>query len=472
MMRPASAVGLVALGIGVLLLPPSGQAQPLATSGIPSRAPAPSDLNSPYQPVADRTFVNQALPPGTLEIHILDADQKPLQGAPVTVEMMGSEAVSGQAPRQLDGQTDATGRHTFEGLKGGPRLTYRVTTRRGAAQFSSKPFNLSPMHGVTAQVHAYDGVTRLAQAALVIQAVLRLELDQRSIGVNHLIHVVNLGKTAYVATDLSVPLPPGYEAFAQEPSTSGAAMMEREGLAHLVGTFPPGQQDIRFSYQLPLSGTAEQRLQVPLPPRVARTRVMLGAGGGIGLKVNGFPDARPGRPHRGRPVMETAKEIALDGNLASFLSNSKAETLEITLSGLPASSWGRWLALALAALAVGAAGLHRMGALGGRDGDGQERQEELSVARDALIDELARLEAARRDGQVGPQSYQRVRTALLDAVARIVAQLEEAGCRGENIFPGWNDERSAATPSSKLGSSRRDAANFGGAHRSRRIGPG
>ncbi len=461
MMGPAKAAGLVALCVGMLHPALAGGVEPPAAKGQPA-------LDGPYQAVANRTFVNQALPPGTLEINILDADQKPLEGIAVIVEVAGSNAVSGKARRRLDGKTNAEGRHTFTGLGWGRGVTYRVSTQRGPAQFSSKPFSMTQKHGATAQLHAYEAVTRLAEAALVIQAVLRIELNQRSIAVNHLIQVVNVGRKAYVASDLKLPLPPGYEAFNHVPSKTGAGIMERNGLAHLVGTFPPGEQDLRFSYQIPLQGTAEQQLRVPLPPRVARARVMLGAGPGMGLKVSGFPDARPGRPHRGRPVLETIKEIELNGNMGSFLGNTNAETLEVTLSGLPAEGWGRWLALALAALAIAAGGLHRFGAGGGRDRAAPERQEELSVARDALLDELTGLERGRHDGQVGPRSYERIRTALLDALARILAQLEEAGCQGQDVMTGWTDEGSSGDPSSKPGSSRRDAAKGGGAKRNRR----
>jgi len=84
-----------------------------------------------------------------------------------------------------------------------------------------------------------------------------------------------------------------------------------------------------------------------------------------------------------------------------------------------------------------------------RDRGKPERREDLSLARDALVDQLARLERARRDERIGPRTYERVRTALLDALCRIVAQLEAAGCRGDEVFPGWEAGPSPATGSSR-----------------------
>ncbi|MBW2455338.1 MAG: hypothetical protein JRI68_12540 [Deltaproteobacteria bacterium] len=409
----------------------SAQARPSLPAGHPR-------TDQTYQPIPDRTVVNQALPPGTLEVVILGADQQPIAGAPVTLDVSRSNAAGGQKRRRLTGTTDARGRHTFEGLDTGRRASYRLVTERGPASYASQPFNLTEQHGATSELHAYEVVESLAEAAVVIQAVLLIELERSSIAVNHLLHIINVGKKAYVTSDLALPLPLGYRGFTHEPGMTGATVTERHGHAVLTGTFPPGKQDLRFSYHLPLEGTGAQQLSIPLPPRVARTRVMLGAGGSLGLRVSGFPEAKPGRPHRGRPVVETARAIDITGeHLAKLLQSTAPETLDVTISGLPSAGWGRWIAALLAVVALGWGVLYRLGARRGRDQGKPERREDLSMARDALVDQLARLERARRDEQVGPRTYERLRDALLDALTRILAQLEGVGCQGDEVFPGW-----------------------------------
>ena len=100
-------------------------------------------------------------------------------------------------------------------------------------------------------------------------------------------------------------------------------------------------------------------------------------------------------------------------------------SLTITITGLPTTGPGRWLAVGLAATAILGAGSYAWSRR--RDDElPEDALADLREAREALLDEIVSLERAHKSGEVGPKSYERLRAALLDALARIVEKLEGA----------------------------------------------
>jgi hypothetical protein len=192
----------------------------------------------------------------------------------------------------------------------------------------------------------------------------------------------------------------------------------------MTGTFPPGEAEMTYRYQVPLGGETAQRVRLPLPPRVVASRVVIGAGPNMGMQVAGYPNAKPSRWHDGKRVLETSKKVDAQRGMQTLLSNTAPDLLDIQLSGLPMPGPQRKIALFLA-LASMLGGALYFSQLKGQRNLLAEQREDFEEARDALLAEIARLERARNRSEVGPRMYDKLRGALLDALARIVSKLEQ-----------------------------------------------
>ncbi len=366
-----------------------------------------------------------SLPLGTIEIVIYDADHKPVANAPVTLGTRLSSVEKGESRSKKSGRTDQSGKLVFKGLKPG-RTNYRIMTKRGAAAFRSKPFNLRN-RGVKVELHTYEPAG-LADAAVVTEAFISLEVKQDALAVSHLIRFLNLGRTAFVPAQLLLQLPEGAKAFNQQESMDGVGATRTESdHIQIGGTFPPGQREITFNYRVPLDGSATQLLNMPIPPRAVRSTVVVAAGPEMGLDVQGFSPATAGSNRNGKRVLQAVKQAPMSGGLAGLLLEAtQPTTATVTLTGLPSRGTGPILACVLGALMVifGAAYYQKTR---GETGLRADQREDLIEAREAMIDELVRLEKAKRAGDVGPRSYERLRAAMLDALARIVRKLDDSG---------------------------------------------
>jgi hypothetical protein len=380
-----------------------------------------------FQPKPDRVLVDERLKPGTVEVLIVDADEQFLPDAEISLTILENSVTKGESTEVLERKTDGEGFFRFEGLRVGTGISYTVKVKRGAATFVSSPFGLKDVAGVRVLLHAYEPVSDLATAAFVIEAVVMLEIKEDSFSVSHRLRTLNVGRKAFVASGVSMTLPPDYKAFNNEEAAGDAKMIERDGQAVLVGTFPPGQNEVFYRYQVPLSGDAEQRLQLPMPPRVVHTTVLIGAGKKMDLKVAGFPEAQPARWQNGQRVLRTSKEPDFRQGLQGLLSNSANGSLDVTVSGIPTPGPVRWIALLVTALAMLGGGSQLVKTRRNPRTFRDEQREDLLEARETLLGELAALERARREGDVGPKSYVRLRAALLDAFARIMSRLDQTG---------------------------------------------
>jgi hypothetical protein len=217
--------------------------------------------------------------------------------------------------------------------------------------------------------------------------------------------------------DAPIELPRGFKAFNKEDGRDDARVEEVAGSgAAIRGTFPPGQRALRFRYQVPLANNVKQSLELRLPKHLVQVQVVAEASRAMSLDVDGYPNAERMEGRDGKRYLVTAQQITE--------ARQDLSTIDITLSGLPTSGPGRWVAAVLAALALGA-GIVYFAQTGGGPLDGDARDDMLE-AREALLQEIVALERAHKDGTVGPKTYARVKAALLDALARIMAMLEPA----------------------------------------------
>lgn len=412
---------------------PSPSAAPASSAGgqlppghPPAGHPPTGQEGQQRQRLPDRAFPDEKLPPGTVAVMILDADDRPVPNAPIALAVLFSSVTKGESKDRIPATTDETGTYTFTDLKYSANYSYRLTTTNGPAEFTSQAFSLNDQNGVRVLQHRYDAVTRLAESRMLFELHMILDVKQDNMAVNHLLIAVNLGREAYVANDVRIPLPAGAEAFSAQESADGIGMAERDGAMVLEGTFPPGQNQITYRYQVPLDGGDELSVTLPTPPRIAASRVVLKANEQMTLNVAGLPPAERGRFNDGSKVHEARSKApqTIQEIQAVFAMNTPGK-LDITVKGIPTPGLKRTLAVLIALLAM-AGGIFHVYRRKQSSGPETEIIEDLEQAQQTLLDEIALLEKLRKSGEIGPRTYRGLREQLLDALARIMARLDEA----------------------------------------------
>jgi len=397
------------------------------TDVMPPGHPPTEEGGGMFRPPPDQVAPDENLPRGTISITIADADDKPIAAAPIVISVKEESVSRGEKTTVLEHKADGEGRLRLDDMKFGSGVGYTIKTTLGEATFQTEPFGLQDQHGIRVRLHAYEVITELAEAPLVMEAVVMVEIKEDSFSINHRIRTLNIGRKAFVSKGVRMRLPDDYKAFNIEEDEGGSniRMVERDGFAELEGTFPPGQAEFFFRYQIPLEGGSTQKLRVPLPPRVVHTTVVAGAGPEMNLEVGGFPKAKPERWQNGQRVLTTVHQPDMRMGLQPLLADMSPRILDITLTGIPTPGPWRWFAVALAVVGTVGGGAYFLVMRKRKVGLSKEERRDLCEARDAMLDEIARLEELHRTGEVGPRSYERLRAALLDALARIVHKLEE-----------------------------------------------
>jgi hypothetical protein len=306
-------------------------------------------------------------------------------------------------------RTDAAGRVRFDGLNFGSDYSYRVTTRSGAAEYASFPFNLGDQ-GQRVRLHVLP-VTRNIDAALIgMRSFVYIEPRDDVFVFEVLYRVFNVGTVTWVPDNVVLHLPTGFKAFnAQRGMTDvGFEAVEGDG-ARLKGTFTPGQHDINARFQVPKNSDSVASFQMGALPRVAELRVIAEASSQMSLEVSGFEAPQVASNQQGKRVLVTRRVLERGDELANGFN--------IVLSGLPVPGYGRWVAVLLAAGLAGCGLLAARGVM--RLDPGDPGGEDLVSARDLLLGELVEVERARQEGALGPRAYADARRSLLNALARL-----------------------------------------------------
>ncbi len=379
----------------------------------PARGGARGDP-SVFHPLEDTAVDDPTLPPGTVVVTIKDAQEKAIPHAPITLGALHNSVAKGESNERFAHDGDAGGEARFEGLAVGTGHAYRVSTTRGPAQYTAPPFGLAERAGKRVTLHSYEVSGSIDDVRVYMKGEVDIGLREDAIVVEQPLGVLNLSPVAWAA-DAPIDLPAGFKAFNKEDSMDDARVEEVPGSgAAIRGTFPPGQRALHFRYQVPLAGESSQTLHIRLPRHMVQVRVIAEASRSMSLAVAGFP-------HADRVDGRDGKHYLLTEQVATQTLPEMA-TLDITLSGLPTPSPARWVAVALAVLAL-LSGIFYFTQGGALDDDARQ---DMLEAREALLTELVALERAHKDGTLGPKTYARVRAALLDALARIVTMSEPA----------------------------------------------
>jgi hypothetical protein len=370
-----------------------------------------------FRPPPDGSQDDSTLPRGSIVVSLRDAQDKPIAGAPINLGIFHSSVAKGDSRENKTGVVDDAGQLRFDGLPFGSGITYKVSTTRGPATYSVMPFPLNDKNGKRVVLHSYDISNDMERLPIGTEGFVYLSLKEDAIQIEQMYTVLNLGSVTWVA-DLPIELPAGFRAFNKQDSEDEARIDEVSGKgAALRGTFGPGRHELSFRYQVPLDNEPKQSMTMELPPHIFQAQVLAESSKTMGLEVSEFPVAQKTQNRQGKRVLATEKQ---------FPRKEGRQNLTITLSGLPTTGPGRWVAVLLAVGALFAGGAYIMQK---REDEGLdvEARCDLMDAREALLSEIVALEKAHKSGEIGPKSYAHLRASLFDALARIEGMLEKAG---------------------------------------------
>jgi hypothetical protein len=354
-------------------------------------------------------MVDPKLPAGTVEVTLVDAQERPQANVEVKLGILQQTVAEGEARQNKVSRSDAQGKVRFVGLKTATDFSYRVTVPRGPATYSSPPFQFKGEAGQSVLLHLFPVTEDIRKAMVGMRGIILIEPRDDVFQFQVMYRVFNIGTVTWVPSALTLDLPPEAKGFNAEEGMSDARFVaESGGRVRLAGTFAPGQHDTQFRFQVPNHGDADVNFRLELPPHVADLRVIAQSSPGMTLHVEGFEPAQPTVDANGQRLLFTAREMRQG--------DDQLRELAISVNGLPTKGLGRWIAVALAA------GLAAVGLSAARKAPAQPKKlarEELAAARELLLDELVALERARGAGKIGPATYESAKRRLVEAVARL-----------------------------------------------------
>jgi hypothetical protein len=372
--------------------PPVGAANPHAgAEGAPGTFTPPQDEETP----------DAALPAGTIDVEVRDADGLAVPNEQVNLGILINSIAKGDSRKHVQATTDARGGAVFSDLEIATNTAYRVSVTYQGGLFAAAPFQLEQAKAMRVVLHVYPVTRDIEKAAIVFEATLEAEVRDDRIQMEEVLTVYNLGRQAWQPDDVTMNLPAGFTAFGAQTSMSDQGVDQSASGAKLRGTFSPGRGTVDFRWQLPWSGDPDVDFEIGLPPHVAIARVLMPASGDIRLAAGGFPPPEARRDSRGQKFLITERHARPDDPALASLS--------VGIRGLPSSGPGRILAT----------GLSACGVVAGFAVVFSRRRLRASPkrARSAILNDLVSLERARAAGDVGPKTYERARRRLINVLA-------------------------------------------------------
>ena len=389
---------------------PNGSAAPGATA--PSTPPGHPGASTPRGRnfgAEDSTQPMTGIPKGTVQVILRDGDEKPVVGAKVSLSVLRASVPEGEKRSRRTGTTNASGQFSFGQLEQASRISYRIRVQHNGGTFRSQPFNLHEQYGHRVILHVYEVARQMTAARVAISTVVFVETRDDVFQFEVLYRVINIGRKAWLP-DVSVPLPEGAKGFSARDSM-GDFRVEGAGSKRvkLLGTLKPGEHEAAFTFQVRNPDKPQIEFDIPLPPSTRRVQVIALAPRGMGLSVEDFPKAERTRVSSGKPAWLTTKTLRSDVQ-QSF------DSISFTLDGIPTRGPGALIAIGIAFM-IAMGGLYR-----GTTTRAQKRlaRSDRDRARKLLLEELARIELAYRNKQVGPRTYAQAKRTVLDALARIL----------------------------------------------------
>lgn len=391
--------------------PPVAAASASASAALPPAHPAPAadPDDGMFRPPPDEEEVDDTLGAGAIVVQIRDAANNAMPGVDVTLGILQQSVAKGESRKHVEQRTDPRGYVHFQDLEKGSGIAYRISVARGGGSFAATPFQLSPDHGMRVVLHVYPVIRDIARQQYIATAgAMYLELKDDRLLVQQAVRVFNATPVAWVPENLVLVLPEGFTAL------NGQAAMSDQGIdpvpegARIRGTFPPGEHEVVFSWQVPYSGESDLSLDVAMPPHLGSMIVRAASSPGMQLTVDGFPAATQEFNEEGQRILATTKR--------SNENDPPIGKLHVALRGLPAKGPATLIVTLIALLGV-VAGIYFALKLRVTSRKSDERSD-----RARLLEELQDLELARRKGDVGPRTYERAHRELIDTLARQLAK--------------------------------------------------
>jgi hypothetical protein len=255
-------------------------------------------------------------------------------------------------------------------------------------------------------------VTHDTQKLLLFRGRTVVEFGEEGMKITAHMGFMNFGGETIVPEGgtLRIPLPAGARAFESQPVMTDQKLSlddtRGEEAVLVQGSFPPGETQMFYGYQVSLEGT-EATLEMSVPFRVVVYDVIVEKAPGMKLAVAGMPRPQEAELGDGRAVMTTA--------LQRRPGDPPLRRLRIEITGLPGKGAGRWVAVALVALFV-AGGVWSF-AKGGDAGALQTAARRSE--RERLLGLAVSLERDRSAEKVDEAAIQRRRERILTRLAEI-----------------------------------------------------
>ena len=349
----------------------------------------------------------------------------------VVREALGNDAPGQQVRVTVGGTsrtatTDQQGRAEFTGLPSGEA---RAEATVDGETLQSQPFAVPTSGGlrvilVAGLAQAAERKKREEEAALAApptkgvvvlggESRIVLEFNNDSLFAFYLLEIVNTARTRVnIGGPLQIELPDEAVGVQIREGSSPSAAVDGTRLT-INGPFAPGTTSVQVEYNLRFSSATHTVVQsFPIP--LQRTIVGVEKVGSLGLASPQFSAVTE---------LPTENGVYLLGQGSGL---QPGTPLTFTLSNLPVHSrTSRYVALALALL-VAAIGVW----LSLKPPMAVADRKALVQRRDALLAELAQLEAKRREGTI-PERAERRRLRILDDLEHLYAELDATvGPRG------------------------------------------
>ena len=353
--------------------------------------------------------VDPELPAGTIRVEVVDPAGAAVPDQAVRLGMM--EQSGGRDTEAC--LTDEKGSCSFDELATDAKKSYRVNVPYNGALYSATPFRLDAEKGHRVRVVRLP-TTRDNEKVFQVLGRTMVEFRDGRARVSQDARLTNLGESTYVFPDggMRIPLPEGFKAFDALKVISDQRVNATDEGLEISGSIPPGRADLRWAYDIPLTGTSLSIRQA-VPFATMEYQVVSDYIEGMTLEVEGFQVAR---------VHEGGDRRFLVASVMRGPGDPPIDPLRIHIRGIPGGGPLPFLAAAIAVI-FGFWGIWLL-----------FRPSDQSVAlvkvrqdrRAELLEQIASLERELKTEAIGPSFYEHRRRELTDELAIVLRMQSEA----------------------------------------------
>lgn len=367
-----------------------------------------------------RSAPDLALPQGTIVVQVLDEKGQPRANAEVVLLRVFESIAQGRSEEKTYKKTGPSGEVVFSDLEASLHHNYAAGATFEGASYSVEPFRLAKT-GHRVVLVTYPVTSDIQQAFVGIQALFSLTFSSGTFRVETLYRVMPLGKVTWKPENVSVNLPAGAKALDLSNAQGNAFLKDLGGRVGLQGSYPPGQTQLVYTYQLERKNAASQTISLSMPPHVTNMVVLVEKTPGLSISIPGFDSIEEAESPDGKRMFV--------GRRTMRPGQPPVAQLPVELTGLPVVGPGRWYAVGIALL-LGALGL----GYAASSSPTKPRVVERKRARKVLLSEMVVLEKARQAEEIGPRTYEQAKQEILLALSRLEPSADgrSRGASGES----------------------------------------